>query len=298
MTTDVNHGIAYALAAALVWGSELFLLKRYVSSIPAATLTVCINTVALLWYAPVALATVEPASVPSLAALGWTGIAAVVGAILATASAFLLFLFAIKTGEVSYVAPINKIAPVFVVPAEILLLQEVLTPLQLLGVVIATFAVYVANYRPGAGGLLAPLKRAAVSRPARFALLSAVGFAAADLSRRLALQEGGIPPGAFVMIILFGVLAVLFPLAVRESSLEDIRPWVPTLIGLGLLVAVGEHVTSMAFSLAPASIASPVVNTQAVVAVVLGGLVLGERYFRIRLLAAGLAVAGVTLIAL
>lgn len=294
----MDLGIGYALAAAVVWGSELFLLKRYVSSIPAATLTVSINTAALLWYAPVALATVDPARIPSLAALGWTGVGAVVGAIVATAGAFLLFLFAIKTGEVSYVAPINKIAPVFVVPAEVLVLGEVLTGVQLLGVVIATFAVYVANYRPGAGGLLAPLKRAAVSRPARFALLSAVGFAAADLSRRLALQEGGIPPGAFVMIILFGVLAVLFPLAVRQSSFADIRPWIPTLFGLGLLVAVGEHVTSMAFSLAPASIASPVVNTQAVVAVLLGGIVLGERYFRIRLLAAGLAVGGVALIAL
>lgn len=294
----MNVGIAYAIAAALIWGSELFILKRYVTSIPASTLTVCINAVAFLWYTPVALATVDPAAVPSLATLGWSGIGAVLGAIIATAAAFLLFLFAIQTGEVSYVAPINKIAPVFVVPAEVALLGEVLTPLQLLGVVVATVAVYVANYRPGAGGLLEPLKRAAVSQPARLALLSAVGFAAADLSRRLALQEGGIPPGAFVIIILSGVMLVLLPLAVRRSTLAEIRPWVPTFLGLGLLVATGEHVTSMAFSLAPASIASPVVNTQAIVAVVLGGLVLGERYFRIRLLAAGMAVAGVTLIAI
>lgn len=294
----MNVGILYAVAAALVWGSELFILKRYVSSIPAATLTVCINAAALLWYAPVAALTVEPAAIPTLGALGWSGIGAVLAAILATAGAFLLFLFAIQRGEVSYVAPINKIAPVFVVPAEVLLLSEVLTPLQVVGVVVATFAVYVANYRPGAGGLLEPFRRAAVSQPARLALLSALLFAAADLSRRLALQEGGIPPGAFVMIILAGVLLVLLPLAVRQSTLAEVRPWVPTLAGLGLLVATGEHVTSLAFSLAPASVASPVVNTQAVVAVVLGGLVLGERYFRIRLLAAGLAVLGVTLIAL
>jgi EamA domain-containing membrane protein RarD len=41
-----------------------------------------------------------------------------------------------------------------------------------------------------------------------------------------------------------------------------------------------------------------VINTQAIVAVVLGGVLLGERYFRVRLVAALLAVAGVTLIAL
>jgi drug/metabolite transporter (DMT)-like permease len=45
-----------------------------------------------------------------------------------------------------------------------------------------------------------------------------------------------------------------------------------------------------------ASIASPIINTQAVVAVLLGGVLLGEDAFRVRLLAAGFAVAGVTMI--
>lgn len=291
-------GVAYAVVAAVVWGTELVLLKRYVSDVPAATLTVCVNAAAIVWYAPVAAVTVSPAAVPSLAELGPSGIGAVAGTATATAGAFLLFLYAIEEGEVSYVAPINKIAPVFVVPAEVILLDEVLTPFQLIGVVVATTAVYIANYRPGVGGLLAPFRRAAVSRPARLALVSAVLFAGADLSRRLALQEGAIPPGAFVLMVIAGVLVVLLPVAIRESGLESARRRAPRLIGLGLLVAVGEHVTSLAFSLAPASVASPVVNTQAVVAVVLGGVFLGERYLRIRLLAALVAVVGVALVAL
>lgn len=54
----------------------------------------------------------------------------------------------------------------------------------------------------------------------------------------------------------------------------------------------------IAFSTLPASIASPIINTQAIVAVVLGGLVLREEAFALRLLAAALAVCGVTLIAI
>jgi drug/metabolite transporter (DMT)-like permease len=65
----------------------------------------------------------------------------------------------------------------------------------------------------------------------------------------------------------------------------------------GALVAFGEHVTSLAFAVVPASVASPIINTQAIVAVVLGGLLLGERGFRTRLVASVLAVTGVTLIA-
>ncbi|HMB51273.1 MAG TPA: EamA family transporter [Natronoarchaeum rubrum] len=48
----------------------------------------------------------------------------------------------------------------------------------------------------------------------------------------------------------------------------------------------------------PASVVSPVVNTQAVVAVVLGSLLLGESHVRTRLAAAGLAVGGIVLITL
>ncbi|MFB6111882.1 MAG: EamA family transporter [Halobacteriaceae archaeon] len=293
----MNLGIAYSIAAALVWGTELFILKRYFDGVPVAALTVALNAAAILWYLPVAVRTVDPATIPTLDALGWTGIGAVVGAVLATASAFVVFLIAIQGGEVSYVAPINKIAPVFVVPVEVAALGTALDPLQVVGIVLATLAVYVANYRPGAGGLLAPFRRAAVSRPARLALLSAAGFAAADLCRRLALQEGDIPPGAFVLVLLGGVLIVLLPLAARELSETDVRWLASRAAVLGLLVAVGEHVTSLAFSLAPASVASPIVNTQAVVAVLLGGVILGERYFRVRLVAAGLAVVGVMLVA-
>lgn len=293
----MESGVWYAVVAALVWGTELFLLKRYFAAVPAATLTVCINAAAVCWYLPVAVLTVDPATVPSLRALGPAGIGAVLGAVLATAGAFLGFLWAIDAGEVSHVAPINKVAPVFVVPAEVLALGAVVSPLQVAGVVVATVAVYVANHRPGAGGLLEPVRRTAVSRPARLALGSAVVFAAADLARRLALQEAAVPPGAFVLLLLAGVLLVLLPVAVREDAADAARAHAPRLVALGLLVAVGEHVTSLAFALAPASVASPVVNTQAVVAVLLGGVVLGERYFRVRLVAAGLAVLGVALVA-
>ena len=76
-----------------------------------------------------------------------------------------------------------------------------------------------------------------------------------------------------------------------------LRPAAPRCVLAGGGVAVAEHATSLAFSLVPASVASPIINTQAVVAVVLGGVVLREEAFGIRLAAAGLAVVGVGLIA-
>ncbi len=286
-------GIGYAVAAAFLWGGYIFALKRYFSAYPGTVLTVGINAAAIAWYLPITATRGGLGRVPSPGAVGPVEVAVTAGTVVATAAAFLLFLRALDLGEVSYVAPISKIIPVFVLPIEVLVLHQRLTPLQVAGVAVATLAVYVANYRTGP--LLDPLRKAATARPAQFALASAACFGLGDVGKRLVLQEFGIPLTVWVPLLLGGVLVVVLPLAVREwVPLRDAAPRF-ALAGGG--VAVAEHATSLAFSAVPASVASPIINTQAVVAVVLGGVVLREEAFGIRLAAAGLAVVGVGLIA-
>ncbi|RLM90376.1 EamA family transporter [Halobellus sp. Atlit-38R] len=290
---SLSPGIGYSLAAALVWGTYIFALKQYFEEYPGTVLTVGINAAALAWYLPLTVRRTDPATVPSLASFGLHEGAIVLGTILATAAAFLIFLRALEAGEVSYVAPISKIVPVFVLPIEVLFLQQRLTPLQVTGVVVATLAVYVANYRTGS--LLDPVRKAASSRAAQFGLLSAACFALSDVGKRVALQELALPLELWVPTVLGGVLVAVLPLAVREWV--PIRDALPKFLLAGGGVALGEHITSLALSTVPASIASPIINTQAVVAVLLGGVLLREDAFRTRLVAAALAVVGVGLIA-
>ena len=289
----LGPGIGYAIFAALVWGGYIFALKRYFSGYPDTVLTVGINLTALAWYLPITATQGGIGRLPSPATIGLVEIAVTTGTIVATAAAFLLFLRALDLGDVSYVAPISKIIPVFVLPIEVLVLHERLTPIQVGGVAVATLAVYVANYR--AGSLLDPLRKAVTARSVRFALASAACFALGDVGKRLVLQELGLPLTVWVPLLLGGVLVVALPLAVREWV--PLRDALPQFVLAGGVVAVAEHATSLAFSIVPASIASPIINTQAVVAVVLGGLLLREDAFGIRLVAAGLAVVGVGLIA-
>ncbi|RKD97113.1 DMT family transporter [Halopiger aswanensis] len=289
----MDAGLGVALVAALVWGVYIYVLKRSFDEYPPAALTVLINAFGIAWYLPIAVTQVDG----SAAALGRFG-AAEAGVtaltIVATAAAFVLFLRAIAEGDVSYVTPINKLVPMFVLPLEVVVLGQVLTPLEVGGVVVATLAVYVANYDPG--GFFEPFRKAAASRPAQLALLSAMCYAVSDLGKRVSLQELAIPERLWVPLLLFGVAVVLLPIAVRNPP-TAIRGDLPKLAVAGGMVALGEHLTTLAFAILPASIASPVINTQAIVAVVLGGVLLGERHFRLRLAAAVLAVIGVTLIA-
>ncbi|TKX81962.1 EamA family transporter [Halorubrum sp. SD626R] len=305
----MEFGLLSAIGAAVVWGTYVFALKRSFSGYPPAGLTVLINASAIAWFLPVTVATndlgagalaSDPLGAPgavarSLAAVGPAAAAVVAGTAAATAAAFVLFLRAIEDGDVSYVAPINKVVPMFVLPLEVLLLGQVLAPVQVAGVVVTTAAVYVANYEPGS--LLAPLASAARSRPARLALVSAACYAVADLGKRVGLQELAIPGTLWVPLLLAGAGLVLLPAAVRTPPAVS-RGDAPKFLAAGALVALGEHLTTVAFASLPASVASPVINTQAIVAVVLGGVLLGERYFRVRLVAALLAVVGVAMIAL
>ncbi|MCL9816535.1 DMT family transporter [Natronocalculus amylovorans] len=290
----MDSGLGFALTAAVVWGVYIFILKRSFEGYPAAALTVLVNTFAILWYLPIT-ATRTDFSDGVFAGFGTEQVGIILLTGVMTAAAFVLFLRAIADGDVSYVTPINKIVPVFVLPLEVVILGQFLTPLQVTGVVVATLAVYVANYEPG--GFFQPFIKAAKSRPAQLALLSAMCYAVSDLGKRVGLQELAIQGSLWVPLLLFTAALVLLPSAIRNPP-ADLRGDLPKLAGAGALVALGEHVTTLAFALLPASIASPVINTQAIVAVVLGGVLLGERYFRLRLVAAVLAVVGVTLIAI
>ena len=294
----MDLGLPFAIGAAIVWGCYIFFLKRSFAGYPPAGLTVLINAAAIAWFLPVTVATTDVAGATLAGALGAVdpaAVAVVAVTATATAAAFVLFLRAIEGGDVSYVTPINKVVPMFVLPLEVLLLGEVLAPIQVAGVVVATAAVYVANYEPGS--LLAPLVGAVHSRPAQLALLSAACYAVSDLGKRVALQELAIPGTLWVPLLLAGAGIVLLPAAIRNPPAVSRRD-LPKFLAAGAVVALGEHLTTVAFASLPASVASPVINTQAIVAVVLGGVVLGERYFRVRLVAALLAVVGVAMIAL
>jgi drug/metabolite transporter (DMT)-like permease len=284
-------GIALALAGALVFGTYVFLVKYRFAHYPDSVYVVCVYAIATVLYAPVAVA--SDATVPT----DPYALAVLVGVNALGGVAILAFFRALTLGDVSYVAPVSKVVPLFVLPIELALLPGTeLGSLQIAGVLVVTVALYLANYQ---GDLLTPLRRAVTLRPGQLALASAAAFGVVDVGKRHLMGDLGVDPAAFVLV-LFPVVAVMFaPLAARQWP-EDVavRDDLAALAALAVFVAVGQHVVALAFVELAASVASPLVNAQAVVAVVLGGVVLNEPRFGARLAAAALAVGGVALIAL
>lgn len=289
----MQTGLGVALAAAVIFGSYLFVVKRYFAYYPPPTYVLFANLSGLVWYAPVA-ATTMPAD--PLAGFDAAAAGLLVGSSIATGFALLAFFHGLQRGDVSYVAPISKVVPVFVLPLEVFLLGQHLGPLQVVGVVVITIALYIANYQPGE--LLEPLRRAATTPAAQLALASAAIFGVVDVSKRLLMQELAVPPQVFVPAMLLVVAATMLPLALRALPRGDPRGDLRKWAAVGVLVATAQHLSAVAFQTLPASVASPLVNTQAVVAVVLGAVLLDEPRFGTRLTAAALAVAGIAIISL
>jgi len=288
----VTTGFVLSVAAALVLGGYVVAVKQYFSHYPPTLFVGLTYGAGILWYLPVVALTVP--SDRLLPAIGPTGVAVIVGTAGCTVLALLSFYHALAIGDVSYVAPISKIIPVFVLPLEVAVLGQRLSALQVLGVCVATVAVYVANYQQGS--LLAPLSRVLHSRAALLALGSAAAFGVVDVGKRISMQELAVPPAVFVMVMLVLIPGLLSPALVRQRQAVDWWGDRTRIVGFGLVLVVGQHLVAVAFQSLPASIVSPIVNTQAIVAVVLGSLLLGESQVKTRLAAACLAIAGVALI--
>lgn len=287
----MNVGIAYAVLSALLFGVYLFVMKRWFTDYPSPAFLLMTYAFALPLYLPMVAVSEDP----FLPAPNRLTILASVLAVTGITTVALLMLFrAIRIGDVSYVSPISKIVPVFVLPLEVGLLGQHLSALQVGGVVVATAAVYVANWQGTA--LLAPLKRAVRSRPAQLALLSAAAFGLVDVSKRVLMQELAVAPTTYLPVMFAGIVVLMAPLALRYRWPTGWREDLPRFVVTGLFVAYGNHIVLLSFQQLPASIVSPIVNGQAIVAVILGAVLLNESHFRARLAAAGLAIVGIAMI--
>jgi drug/metabolite transporter (DMT)-like permease len=287
----VNVGLLAALAAALLYGCYLACYKHFFGDYPAMAYLLVVETAAVIWYFPVAaphLAELATVPLPSLAAL--LVVAALTGLAVAT------ILEALRRGDVSYVTPLGKLVPLFVLPLELLYFEATgLSTLQAGGVLLATAGIYAANYE--SGSLVDPFRRALSYRPAQLALASAAAFAFVDAGKRLLLQELSLAPEVVVWVSLVGVTLVAAPLGIRQRG-QLPRRTLPVLFLVGAVIALGDHLMALGFAELPASVASSIVNAQAVVAVLLGGLVLNEGSFAQRLGAGVLTVVGVGFVAL
>jgi drug/metabolite transporter (DMT)-like permease len=291
-----SSGVVYGLTAATMLGLSSFIYKTYLSQYSVPVYITVAYSWAFIWY--LALTTfIRPGTNSSSFEFAPLSVALLGFVVITMALGVGFSIRAVKLGELSYVAPLYNLVPLFVLPLEVVLFRQRFTLLELIGILCATAAVYAVNYE--SGSIVAPLTAVFARHPARLALAGAGFFALTDLAKRVTLQEVAVPPSVLVATIFFGMVVCMTPFAARRwlASEISIRSNLLLFAITGALVSVGEYAVALAFGSLPASLASPLVSFQSVVAVVLGGLVLQETDFRRRIVASFLLVCSVALIA-
>ena len=106
------YGLGFALVSALLFGGYLVFIKEYLTKYTPSVYLAGVNGFALLWYLPIGFLTVDGNLIPG--GLGMDSWVMMIGVALLTALALLTLFRALIEGEVSYVAPISKLVPLFV----------------------------------------------------------------------------------------------------------------------------------------------------------------------------------------
>jgi len=275
--------VALGAISALSWGTSDFaggLVSRAVGSLTTAVTAQAIGLVAIAFGAVVAAE-----SAPDQAELIWS-LAAGVGGAVAIAS----FYRALAGGEMALVAPVTGAIGAGAPVAFSFALGERVAPLQAVGIGCALAAVVVVSIGTRTGATPWRLLPLVIAAGLGFAFF----YVAMDRATAL---SGHVWMPLLVARATAVALLVLLAAATRAVSLRSAA----TRLGLLVLVGLGDVGGSLFFILAnahgPLSIAVVLSSLYPVTTAVLAWLILGERLRPPQLVGAGLALAGIVLIA-
>lgn len=226
--------------------------------------------------------------------------AAVVGNLVAWS----LFFASLRSGDLGITYPLLALTPVFVVPVEWVLLDELPSAFGLSGIGLVVVGVYFLNFRRASDGPLGPIAAIVRDRSARQALTVALIWSVTGTLDRVAVLESS---PAFYGFMLPAGLSVLFvPLVLRAASRSPgTEGWRRVgACGAGVLVVHGLFFAAMialqmeALTLERASYVLSIKRSGAVVAVLIGYFAFAERDLGSRLLGTVVTLAGATVLVL
>ncbi len=205
---------------------------------------------------------------------------------------------AYELGDLSVVYPLARASPMFIAIVAILVLDEKITPVGFIGILLIVVGVYVLHLKSlGLDEVLEPL-RSIRSRASQYALLAALGTTVYSISDKLGVT--GTYPLLYSFWLGFVVTGMLTPVVLARKGWASVvnefnRSKKKTFVS-GVLMRSGYVMVLMAMSLAQVSYILAIRQVSVVIGAVLGILVLKEEYGMIRLTGSVIIFLGVFLL--
>lgn len=227
--------------------------------------------------------------------LGWTSFGFMCGTAFLHLLYFVVLQRGYRVGDLSLVYPLARgTGPTLSTILAVLILNERPSVATVLGLILVVAGVLLLTWQTG------PRQSDDKTRAAiRWGLLCGVCIATYSVWDKYAVSEVDVPPVLLELFTNFGVCLMLTPHALRRKA-EVHRVWKEhrrEVFGVAILAPLSYILILTAMSFTPLSSVAPAREISILIGAVLGARFLGEQHTTRRIIAAGLMVCGVILLA-
>ena len=211
-------------------------------------------------------------------------------------AAFLCYMRAIKVSPLSLTVPFLAFTPAFVILTGYLLLDELLNPYGIIGIILILIGSYVLNLSWVKYEWLAPLRAIFKEQGSWLMLLTSLIYSFTATLGKLAIEHSSPQFFAVTYFLIFSLLLFfLFPF-IPGTKIGNLvrRPFPGIMAGLVLAVMIFSH--TLAISLIQAAYMLSVKRSSLLFAVLFGAVFFKEKNIKERMLGASIMMTGVCMI--
>ena len=207
--------------------------------------------------------------------------------------AYTLYVKAIRLADLSLMSPLSTLTPLFLLITSPLIVKEVPTIWDAVGVFLIVIGSYVLNLNASAAGFFGPLRSIFRNKGTRMMVMVAFIWSITSTFDKVGVMNSS---PIFWAIVLFGFIALgILPLVILKSKnpIQGIRSHWRLLLAAGLANGIGVGCQMVAVGMVAVTQVIAVKRMSSLISVVFGYFVFGEKGIRERLLGAGIMVTGV-----
>ncbi len=281
----------FAISTAFLESVRDIFNKKTVSKVDEYVITFSLNVLTALFSLPLFLFN----DIPKLGNNFWYAVIAI--GILNTV-AFLLFFKAIKASDLSIVAPITTLSPIFLLITSPLLVGEFPNAVGILGIFIIVIGAYVLKFQDKTSGYLAPFKSLFKETGSRLMFGVVLVWSITANVDKIGVQNSS--PIMWTVVGHLSVAVFTLPILLLKSkpNIQNIKSNGRNLILIGLINALAILCQMSALQLALVSFVIAVKRTSALFNVLWGWLIFKEQDIRERIAGSIIMIVGVVVITL
>ena len=284
-----------AFISALFSAAAAITEKKTLFSINALEFSFIVSVVTLLFSIPFFF-------VIRIESISFLSLAILFSKTILSAGAFLCVMLSIKNLEISEALPLLALSPGLVAVAGVIFINDYLTCIEWLGIVLMVIGAYILELRKGRGNIFEPFKALFNFSKYSYVFIALVLFTVTSLLDRVLLKDYNLPPYEFMAFqqLFYALIFTVIVLANRRNINLSINKTNKNIFFLIVLVSiftvVYRYTQIEATKLAPVALVLSVKRLSVLMAVIFGGKLFVEENLLRRIIAVIIILAGATIL--